>query len=127
MYQPKLEKDRRCPLDYALELFSGKWKSRIICLLAKNSSMRYSSLRKELLNITDAVLSSTLKEMIASDIINRRSYDEIPPRVEYHLTPKGESLIPILVQLCEWSVAVQLENQDVARSYCSDCQYCSEK
>ena len=66
MYQRKLEKDIRCPLEYGLEVFGGKWKSRIICVLAAKEVLRYSELRKEMGNITDAVLASTLKELIAS-------------------------------------------------------------
>lgn len=74
MYQRKLEKDIRCPLEYGLEVFGGKWKSRIICVLAAKEVLRYSELRKEMGNITDAVLASTLKELIVSQIVTRRSY-----------------------------------------------------
>jgi len=81
MYQPKLEKDIRCPLEYGLKIFGGKWKSRIICVLAEKGVLRYSSLRKKMMNITDAVLASTLNELIEDQIIQRQSYDEIPPRV----------------------------------------------
>lgn len=55
MYQHKLEKDIRCPLEYGLEIFGGKWKSRIICVLAEKGTLRYSELWKEMSNITDAV------------------------------------------------------------------------
>ena len=88
MYQKKLVKDIRCPLEYGLSVFGGKWKSRIICVLAAKETLRYSELRKEMANITDAVLATTLKELIADGIIVRQSYDEIPPRVEYSLTEK---------------------------------------
>ena len=54
-------------------------------------------------NITNAVLASTLKNLIANDIIERKSYDEIPPRVEYSLTEKGLSVVPILQSICRWS------------------------
>lgn len=69
MYQPKMEKDIRCPLEYGLAIFGGKWKSRIICVLAAQAPLRYSVLRKEMGNITDAVLSSTLKELIADGMV----------------------------------------------------------
>lgn len=88
MYQRKLEKDIRCPLEYGLEIFGGKWQSRIICVLAEKKTLRYSTLRKEMGNITDTVLSATLKELMANGMIARHSYDEIPPRVEYSLTEK---------------------------------------
>ena len=103
MYQKKLEKDIRCPLEYGLSVFGGKWKSRIICVLAAKKTLRYSELRKEMANITDAVLATTLKELIADGIIVRQSYDEIPPRVEYSLTEKGVSVVPILQSICHWS------------------------
>ena len=83
MHQKKLEKDNRCPLQYRLRVFGGKWKSRIICVLAAKEPLRYSELRKEMANITDAVLATTLKELIADGILVRQSYDEIPPRVEF--------------------------------------------
>ena len=56
--------DIRCPLEYGLEVFGGKWKSRVICVLNEKGTLRYSSIRKEMMNITDAVLSTTLKELI---------------------------------------------------------------
>lgn len=87
-YKKKLEDDIRCPLEYGLTLFGGKWKSRIICVLSANEKLRYSEIRKEMYNITDAVLAATLKELIEAGIIERKSYDEIPPRVEYYLTEK---------------------------------------
>lgn len=48
MYQPKMKKDIRCPLEYGLAIFGGKWKSRIICVLAAQAPLRYSVLRKEM-------------------------------------------------------------------------------
>lgn len=92
MYQKKLQEDIRCPLEYGLEVFGGKWKSRIICVLAEMKTLRYSEIRKQMCNITDAVLASTLKELIADEIVHRKSYDEIPPKVEYSLTTKGHLL-----------------------------------
>ena len=89
-YKKKLDADIRCPLEYGLTIFGGKWKSRIICVLSTQKTLRYSEIRTEMYNITDAVLAATLKELIADGIVNRRSFDEIPPRVEYSLTEKGE-------------------------------------
>ena len=90
MYQRKLEKDIRCPLEYGMELFGGKWNSRIICVLAALGTLRYSELRREMGNITDAVLASTLKGLIANGIVERKSYDEIPPRVVF---PDGKGRV----------------------------------
>lgn len=79
MRQPKTEKEIRCPLEYGLSVFGGKWKSRIICVLNEKGTLRYSALRGEMLNITDAVLAAALKELIADELVERHSYNEIPP------------------------------------------------
>lgn len=123
MYQPKLEKDIRCPLEYGLEIFGGKWKSRVICVLAAKETLRYSALRKEMTNITDAVLASTLKELIADNIIERIQYNEIPPRVEYSLTEKGRSVVPILQSVCKWSGAYYKEDNENTLLQCEKCDH----
>lgn len=123
MYEPKLEKDIRCPLEYGLALFGGKWKSRIICVLAEKGVLRYSSLRKEMVNITDTVLAAALKELITDEIISRKQYDEIPPRVEYTLTDKGTSVVPILRSICKWSGMYHNEDSENTLLQCQKCNY----
>lgn len=122
-YKKKLEEDIRCPLEYGLSIFGGKWKSRIICVLSANKVLRYSEIRKEMNNITDAVLASTLKELIEEEIISRKSYDEIPPRVEYSLTKKGESVVPILKSICEWSGIFYKEDIENKMTQCQKCDH----
>lgn len=123
MYKPKLEKDIRCPLEYGLNVFGGKWKSRVICILAEKGTLRYSSIRREMTNITDSVLALTLKELIADDIVKRQQFDEIPPRVEYSLTEKGVSVIPILQAICSWSGAYHKEDRKDTLRRCQKCDY----
>lgn len=123
MYQKKLEEDIRCPLEYGLDIFGGKWKSRIICVLANKKLLRYSELRKEMVNITDAVLATTLKELINDEIIIRKQYDEIPPKVEYYLSEKGMSVVPILQSICKWSGIYSNEQSDKALPQCKKCNY----
>lgn len=123
MYQPKLEKDIRCPLEYGLDVFGGKWKSRIICVLAEKGTLRYSALRKEMTNITDPVLAAALKELMADQIVLRKSYDEIPPRVEYSLSAKGESVEPILRSICRWAGLYYPNGQQAALPQCQKCDY----
>lgn len=123
MYKPKLEKDIRCPLEYALDIFGGRWKSRIICVLAGTGTMRYSTIRREMGNITDAVLSSTLKELIDNEIVKRVQYDEIPPRVEYSLTDKGLSVVPVLQTICRWAGAYHKKEKEDAMLQCQKCDY----
>lgn len=123
MYQKKLEPDIRCPLEYGLELFGGKWNSRIICVLANKGVLRYSELREEMGNITDAVLAATLKTLILNNLIDRKSYDVIPPKVEYSLTEKGKSVVPILQSICKWSGIFYKENSDNEMIQCKKCDY----
>lgn len=123
MYQPKLDKDIRCPLEYGLDVFGGKWNSRIICVLAAKKILRFSELRRELTNITDAVLGASLKTLMKNGMINRHSYDEIPPRVEYSLSEKGTSVLPILQSICQWSGAYYKEDTGNAILLCQKCDY----
>ena len=123
MYQHRLEKDIRCPLEYGLAIFGGKWNSRIICVLAEKKTLRYSELRTEMGNITDAVLASTLKELMKNEMVARKSYDEIPPRVEYSLTEKGISVVPILQSICHWSGAFHKETNSNAMVQCQRCDH----
>ena len=122
-HKRKLEKDIRCPLEYGLDVLGGRWKSRIICVLGAKGTLRYVQLRDEMTNVSDAVLSSSLKELMADGILSRRSYDEIPPRVEYALTPKGESALPVLQQICRWAGMFHREVTDCAPRQCQMCDY----
>lgn len=122
-YKKKLEDDIRCPLEYGLAIFGGKWKSRIICVLAANERLRYSELHREMYNITDAVLAATLKDLIEDGIIERKSYDEIPPRVEYSLTQKGNSVIPILQSICQWLDIFYKEDVTNEMVQCQKCDH----
>lgn len=123
MYQPKLDKDIRCPLEYGFEVFGGKWKSRILCVLNKKGVLRYGEIRREIANITDPVLTSALKELMNAHLVFRQSFDEIPPRVEYSLTTQGQSVIPILQSICRWAGAVYQEPATKNLSQCQQCNY----
>ena len=122
-YRKKLEDDIRCPLEYGLAIFGGKWKSRIICVLASRERLRYSELRKEMCNITDAVLAATLKDLIEDKMIKRTYYDEIPPRVEYSLTEKGKSVVPILQNICQWSGIFYKDDGENEMTQCQKCDH----
>ena len=123
MYQKKLADDIRCPLEYGLKIFGGKWNSRILCVLAKMGTLRYSEIRKEMTNITDTVLTSTLKILISYEMIQRKTYNEIPPKVEYSLTKKGLSVIPILQNICQWSGAFYKDLDGTSLCQCEKCDY----
>lgn len=118
LYIPKLAKDIRCPLEYWFDIIGGKWKTRVICLLGANGQQRYNEIKKELIGITDTVLAAVLKEMTADDLLDRRQFNEIPPRVEYSLTEKGESSYQILKSICLWSTNYITLDQSLTSPSC---------
>ena len=122
-YKKKLDDVIRCPLEYGLTIFGGKWKSRIICVLSANEKLRYSEIRREMYNITDAVLAATLNDLIEEGIVARKSYEEIPPKVEYSLTQKGKSIVHILQSICQWSNVFYKEDSDNKMVQCQKCDY----
>ncbi len=121
-YKRKLEKDIRCPLEYGLDVFGGKWKSRILCVLA-DGPMRYSALRGEMTDVSDPALAAALKDLQANGLVVRKQYEEIPPRVEYGLTEKGESVIPVLQHICQWSGIFYKDVGNNALKKCQRCDY----
>ena len=85
--------------------------------------MRYGTLRHEMANITDAILLLNLKQLIMDGIIERKQYDEIPPRVEYTMTEKGRSVVPILQSICQWSGIYYHEEVENTLPCCTKCDY----
>ena len=77
-----------CPIRYMLEIFGGKWKLPIVCILSGGIPVRYSTIKRRLGDITNAMLSHSLKELEAAGVVHREQYNEVPPRVEYTLTEK---------------------------------------
>ncbi|WP_286923016.1 MULTISPECIES: winged helix-turn-helix transcriptional regulator [Lysinibacillus] len=96
------ENIQETPFGYTLSVIGGKWKMLIIYILAENQTVRFNDLKRKIGAITFKTLSSQLKELEADGMINRKEYPQIPPKVEYSLTHKAESLLPVLEQLCEW-------------------------
>ena len=87
---------------YTLSLISGKHKMVILYCLMEFEPVRFNELRRYLKTISDKTLSMNLKELEADDLIQRKEYPQIPPRVEYSLTNRGKSLMSVLDQLCTW-------------------------
>ncbi|MFV0411920.1 MAG: winged helix-turn-helix transcriptional regulator [Oscillospiraceae bacterium] len=90
------------PFAYAMALIDGKWKMHILFWLWKKQPLRYGELKRLLGNVTHKMLSAQLKELERDDILVRKEYHQVPPKVEYSLSKKGETLMPILHLLCEW-------------------------
>ena len=87
---------------YTLSLINGKYKMTILYTLMEFGTVRFNELQKYIGSIYYKTLSATLKELEADRLVHREEYPQIPPKVEYSLTSRGKSLIPILDGLCEW-------------------------
>jgi DNA-binding HxlR family transcriptional regulator len=92
-----------CGLEAALDVIGGKWKPLILWHL-QTERRRFGELKRLVQGISEKVLIQQLKELQADGIIHRKAYPEIPPRVEYSLTPFGVSLKEVLTPLCGWGV-----------------------
>lgn len=89
-------------MGYALSLIGGRWKSNILWRLLSDGKLRYSALRKLIPDISERMLVAQLRELEADQLINRIVYPEVPPRVEYELTPLGRSMKPMFQSISDW-------------------------
>ena len=85
-----------------VDMVGGKWKLRIIYMLALHEVLRYGELKKLLAPITHKMLTSQLKDLEKDNLISRKEYKQIPPKVEYSLTDMGRGLEPIVKELYLW-------------------------
>jgi DNA-binding HxlR family transcriptional regulator len=93
---------------YTLSLINGKYKMTILYTLAEFGVVRFNEMKKYIGSISYKTLSSALKELEADKLVLRKEYPQIPPKVEYSLTTRGETLIPILDSLCQWGTQNRL-------------------
>ena len=98
------EKVFHCNVELTLDIIGGKWKPLIIHHIGNTSVIRYGELKRKIPNINERVLTRQLRELEKDKLIKRKVYDEVPQRVEYSVTPVGESLTPILNALGNWGL-----------------------
>ena len=88
---------------YTLSVIGGKYKMTILYWLVEYKEvMRFNELKKCIGTISFKTLNATLKELAADQLIIRKEYPQVPPKVEYRLSERGKSLIPVLNMMCEW-------------------------
>ena len=87
---------------YTLSLINGKYKMTILYTLMEFGVVRFNEMKRYIGGISYKTLSATLKELEADQLVHREEYPQIPPKVEYSLTERGRSLIPILDGMCDW-------------------------
>lgn len=95
------DKEYSCPIEVSMNLIAGKWKLLIMWHL-RNKTRRFGELQKKIPNVTQKMLTQQLRELEADGLINREVYPVVPPKVEYSLTPFGESFKPVLNMMLVW-------------------------
>ena len=103
-FENKSMLSKKCDVVYAINLVKGQWVLMLVCKLSSHGRMRFSELKREIPEITERMLTLQLRQMEKDLLITRTVYAEVPPRVEYELTPIGKELIPVLHQLGEWGI-----------------------
>ncbi|MHC1746819.1 MAG: winged helix-turn-helix transcriptional regulator [Cellulosilyticaceae bacterium] len=95
-------KNYTCTFEITIDLIGGKWKPLIIWHLGTKGTRRFNELRKLIPQTTQKMLTQQLRELEADNLVIRKVYPQVPPKVEYSLTELGESLMPILSMMCHW-------------------------
>jgi len=95
-------KEYSCAIELTLDIIGGKWKPIILWKLAQNGVLRFSELKRSMGGITQKMLTQQLRELEAYEMVNRKVYAQVPPKVEYSLTKQGKSVMPILDIMCKW-------------------------
>lgn len=98
-----------CPIEAALDVIGGKWKS-IILFRIMEQTRRFNELRRLIPNVSQRTLTNQLRELERDGLIHRKVYAEVPPKVEYSATELGQSLQPVLEAISQWSEVYLLAN-----------------
>lgn len=107
-----------CEIELTLAVIGGKWKPLIIYYLGMKGTKRFGEIKKFLSTITHKTLTNQLRELEADGLILRKVFPEVPPRVEYELTPVGESLLPLLESMCQWGQKNAKSHYELIHNLC---------
>ena len=105
---PPVQGNYRCHFELTLQLIGGKWKLLVIYFLSLQDVIRFGQLRRALPEISERMLVRQLRELEDDGLVSRTVYGTVPPRVDYALTPLGESLVPIMESLKAWGNMYEL-------------------
>ncbi|MEA5460460.1 helix-turn-helix domain-containing protein [Arcicella sp. LKC2W] len=94
---------KNCPVRNVLDRFGDKWSILVIMILGERERMRFNELNKEIQDISQKMLTVTLRSLEADGLVKRTVYPEVPPRVEYEITDLGRSLVPYINSLAAWA------------------------
>ena len=108
-----------CEMEVTLKMIGGKYKPLILECLIRQGTLRFSELMHQIAHVSQRTLTNQLRELEADHLVWRTVYPEIPPRVEYSITPKGKSLEKILYLMCEWDEKNMDERFELTNPQCS--------
>lgn len=117
-----------CEMEVTLKMIGGKYKPLIIEYLIKEGTKRFNELMRYLSGISQRTLTTQLRELEQDGLIKRTVYAEIPPKVEYSITDKGKTLVPILDLMCEWGAKNMDDRYELTNPQCKKSRpYCCLK
>jgi DNA-binding HxlR family transcriptional regulator len=102
MKKQRKASDFTCPVELTLNVIGGKWKSVILFYLIAKGTLRFNEFRRLMPSITLQMLTNQLRELEVDGVVHREVYPQVPPKVEYSLTPFGKSLEPIIRLMMDW-------------------------
>ncbi len=112
-------KNLLCPIKYLTKVLGGRWKLPILCILETGGTVRFGQIKKKLGNVSNVMLSQSLRELEHDGIITRHQYNEVPPHVDYTMTEKGKKVIPALTVLGDWAKECMKKENIVPE--CEEC------
>jgi DNA-binding HxlR family transcriptional regulator len=98
-----------CAVEAAMRVVGGKWKPLILYYLVEEETLRFGELKRRMPGITQQMLTLQLRELEADGIVHREVYRQVPPKVEYSLTPIGRRLKPVLDGMLDWGAEYMAE------------------
>ena len=107
-----------CEMEVTLHVIGGKWKPMILYFLGAEGTKRFGEIRSFVSTISHKTLTNQLRELEEDGIISRVVYADVPPKVEYSLTEKGRSVMPILEAMCVWGAENLSEKYELLRPLC---------
>jgi len=108
--------EKTCPVTATMKVLGGKWKPILINAIYFTSPARFGELKRNVVGITQSMLTQQLRELEDDGIISRKIYAEIPPKVEYTLTEFGLTLSPVIQTLAKWGEEYMLKKQNSSRN-----------
>ena len=108
-----------CEMEVTLRIIGGKCKPLILYTLINNGTKRFTELMAEITQISQKTLTNQLRELQTDGLIKREAFAEVPPRVQYSITEKGATLLPILSMMCDWGKENMDERFELTVPQCS--------